>query len=425
VAIAILRGGAVWCLATVGFLNAAGIRVHLANVGGVDVTLADLYFAAAIVANAIDAIAHPRPRARPVRFAQGATLLFIAWAGLTLLTPVDSTGPVTTAVISWARFTQTVALAVVAAWVIRSRRDVIIVVGGICAGGLIGVGSAIVDAAGDPSKITSADRIGGFLGVNQLALIAGIMLLVGLFAGLGTRRALKVLLIVFGIAGLLLGKSVATFVGVGIAIAIGVAFRRPADPVTRTMRSLAVGVAAAIAVFAVVQEVRPSASPGSTGYRDSSTAQRLILATAGIELFERHPLIGVGWRRSEEPGVIGASDIALDLRDRFQNARTDFFPDVAPASVHNSYIQVLAELGIVGFVLMVVLVGSLAAAIRRTLRALPRTHPLWAPAWALALSVLLAAVWLNDNPLYGGQIETVVTALMIGVLAGIARLEET
>ena len=344
---------------------------------------------------------------------------------MTLLTPVDSTGPVTTAVISWVRFTQTVALAVVAAWVIRSRRDVVILVGGICAGGLIGVGSAIVDAAGDPSKLTSADRIGGLLGVNQLALIAGIMLLVGLFAGLERRRALQVLLIVFGLSGLFLGKSVATFVGVGIAVAIGFAFRRPADPVTRMMRTVAVGLAAVVAVFAVVQEVRPSAAPGSTGYRNSSTAQRLILATAGIELWEHHPLIGVGWRRSEEPDVIGSPDISQDLRNRFQNARTDFFPDVSPASVHNSYIQVLAELGIVGFALLLVMMGALFASTRRLLRSLPRSHPLWGPAWALALSVLLAAVWLNDNPLYGGQIETVVTAVMLGALAGMARVVAT
>ena len=68
------------------------------------------------------------------------------------------------------------------------------------------------------------------------------------------------------------------------------------------------------------------------------------------------------------------------------------------------------------------LVVALAGAIRKLLRALPRSHPLWGPAWALALSVLLAAVWLNDNPLYGGQIETVITAIMIGLLAGIARV---
>jgi hypothetical protein len=47
-------------------------------------------------------------------------------------------------------------------------------------------------------------------------------------------------------------------------------------------------------------------------------------------------VIGAGWRRSETPEVIGDPEIARELRTRFPGARHDFFPDVTPASVHNT-----------------------------------------------------------------------------------------
>jgi hypothetical protein len=36
----------------------------------------------------------------------------------------------------------------------------------------------------------------------------------------------------------------------------------------------------------------------------------------------------------------------------------------------------------------------------------------------IACALLLVAVWLNDNALYGGQIETVVCAVLVGAIAG-------
>jgi hypothetical protein len=47
------------------------------------------------------------------------------------------------------------------------------------------------------------------------------------------------------------------------------------------------------------------------------------------------------------------SEIARELRTRFPGARHDFFPDVTPASVHNTYVQMLADLGLIGFVLFI------------------------------------------------------------------------
>jgi hypothetical protein len=40
----------------------------------------------------------------------------------------------------------------------------------------------------------------------------------------------------------------------------------------------------------------------------------------------------------------------------------------------------------------------------------------------LALALVLILLWLNDNPLYGGQVETITLALLLGTLAALARM---
>jgi hypothetical protein len=38
------------------------------------------------------------------------------------------------------------------------------------------------------------------------------------------------------------------------------------------------------------------------------------------------------------------------------------------------------------------------------------------------MSLVLVLVWLNDNPLYGGQIETTLIPLGVGILAALSRI---
>jgi len=39
--------------------------------------------------------------------------------------------------------------------------------------------------------------------------------------------------------------------------------------------------------------------------------------------------------------------------------------------------------------------------------------------WFMAWGLVLVAVWLNDNPLYGGQPEPVIPALLVGAIAAL------
>jgi O-antigen ligase len=179
---------------------------------------------------------------------------------------------------------------------------------------------------------------------------------------------------------------------------------------------------AGVAVFGILQFVRPEVSPGSREFENSSAYQRIVLGSAGLEIFEENPVIGAGWRESGSPKVIGARSLNITLRRRFPETNPIFYPDVTPTSVHNTYIQILADLGLIGFCLFLALIVTVGAHIRRLLRRLGRGHELWPQAWVMTLGLVLVLVWLNDNPLYGGQPETVLTALLVGSLAAISRI---
>ena len=85
-------------------------------------------------------------------------------------------------------------------------------------------------------------------------------------------------------------------------------------------------------------------------------------------------------------------------------------------SVHNAYIQVAAEEGLIGLLTLVVV----ALVIRRRVRSL-RAHTrdpaiLATLRWA-TLVLIVVLIWWNDNPLYGAQPETLLAALALGTLA--------
>jgi O-antigen ligase len=353
-------------------------------------------------------------RAALVMAAVGTASLLYVWA-------VDP-GRISTSAVSWIRIVQTFSIAYLAASVLRTRRDVLVTLGGLVLGTLITTTAALVEVFKDPSAIF-ATRYEGFVGPNALGLLGGVMVVLGVFGAFGPRWRGRIALILLGGVALLLGKSVGGMVGTGIAIGLGLALRYPSPPLHRaTAIVCGVGVSVVIA-FGLVQWLRPSATPGSPDFRNSTTSQRTILAAAGLEIWSHHPLIGVGWRRSDSAEVISTRQINIALRTRFQDGRTDFFPDNHETSVHNSYVQVLAEFGVVGFAALIALLIAIGRGLRGVLASIPRGDPLWPLAWVLTLVVVLDLVYFNDTPLYGGQIETVALALVIGCAVAVGRMQ--
>jgi O-antigen ligase len=148
-----------------------------------------------------------------------------------------------------------------------------------------------------------------------------------------------------------------------------------------------------------------------------------VLAYIGLRIFEDEPLLGVGWQRSSRP----------DVFEPYVDAARSRFPDVDPLAfpapgrewgVQNLYIQMLADAGAVGLVLLLVLgVGGLMLTWRTASYA---PNP-WAAGAGLAMLcalLTLGGVWASLGIVAGIPLQAL-TSLALGLaMAGAATVEE-
>jgi O-antigen ligase len=426
--LAVMLSGPVACIAAIAVLTVLRLLPQVSVTGGVDLYAADPFYCALVCWWALRAAGlGARTAERDGRSALrgGPVLLLLSYVGLTLLyvAAVDP-GRLSVSFVSWLRLLETASLGWFAASFLRTRRDVTLVLTAIAAAGVGAVVLAVAGGAGHAEAGPLGTRGGGIFNANELGLVSGLLVLMAAFGALGPSPLHRAPLAVFGAAGLVQSQSVGSLVGTSIALLLGLAFmvgpsRRFVD--ARVLRAaIVLGVAVAVA-YGLAAVIRPENLPTSQGFDQNSAGERTVLAAAGLELVERNPLIGVGWRRSEEPEVIGNRDLNAELRARFRNTRSDFFPDVSPASVHNAYVQVAADLGLIGFGLLIVMFVSLGRRIGGVLKRVRTRTPEWSQLWFLAWGLILIAVWWNDNPIFGAQTETVVPALFVGAIAGLGR----
>lgn len=425
VGVVLLALGPFACLVAVIGLSATGTAPDITTVQGVDLTAADPLYLAIIGWLAFEWTTGQAPPRKRIDFGQSAVALFFAYvAAAVLAVAVVEPDRFTTAVTSFLRLAQTASLAWLAAVLVRSRRDVVLLVRWLLFAAVVAVLIALGDAilAGD----LLGERYGGLLDPNALGLIAGIAILAAVL-GVGTRQlGLRLALGSAGALGLLLGKSVGAFLSLAAALVLLLSVasaRRGSRSGQRVGQGLLAVALVGILSFGVIQFIRPHAIPTSPEFRTSSTLHRIVAGTGGLELFSDSPLVGLGWRRSDSESVIVESDLGNRLRQRFGNdLSASFFPDVLQVTVHNTYVQLLAELGVIGMLLFALALWAVARRVLELLRRLPQHSELWRNARFLALAAVAVLVWLNDNPLYGGQPETILLAVTVGTLAAIAHL---
>ncbi len=103
----------------------------------------------------------------------------------------------------------------------------------------------------------------------------------------------------------------------------------------------------------------------TTGTTESNTSIRLLLWGAGLEMLYAHPFTGVG---------AGNYEVAFAAGRRAFAARYPDSPLVAageermPQHAHNTYVQMLAELGVIGFAFFVAFCGVLVWQAKRALQ---------------------------------------------------------
>jgi hypothetical protein len=288
-------------------------------------------------------------------------------------------------VVSAAKFVEYAALAAVVPLVFRGRADRRVLYWSVA------LWSAFLTLIGILQFLGLVDEFEGkrpqqrepsYIGIHDFGAISGAALALAFVALVAGRRTrLAVLGGVAGALGVIIAAANDAIVGVAAAAAglWGLARSRHAIGARRT-----VALALLVAVVALGGNALRSSTIGAfleflgvskpneqTNGQIQSYSQRTVLAYIGYRIWLRNPVIGAGWQESARFHSYGP--VLPQARRRF--------PDVAPASfpshdhpwgAQNGLVQILADLGVVGFVLAVwMFVAGLALAIRAALRGPP------------------------------------------------------
>jgi O-antigen ligase len=246
-------------------------------------------------------------------------------------------------------------------------------------------------------------RQASFLSSADFAALSGGALLIGLVAltvpRVGLGRGLGVTATATGAVGMVVAGSMASVLGLAtslVALAAVLLLRR--DVVARR---LAAAAAVGVLVFAGTVAIRGSdleafarflgAAPvtHSETTRVQTYAHRTLLAWMGWQMWQDHPLLGLGWEGSADPADFTAYLPAMHRH--FPDEAPLAFPAAAPGlhyGVQNAWIESLSDLGVVGFLLWL---GAFGAAAWLGLRGALRTD---SPQPLLGLVGVGLLVWL-------------------------------
>ncbi len=145
-----------------------------------------------------------------------------------------------------------------------------------------------------------------------------------------------------------------------------------------------------------------------------SFTHRIALAHLGVHMAETAPLWGYGWLATSTPSFLRDGPWDSVMQERFPRLDPNLLVSNNPTASHNAYIQTAAETGILG---MLLLVGVLSAALAAGAGVVARERRLapWWVACGLGWSALTAA-YLTSSTLFGGQLQTAVFGMGLGMV---------
>ncbi len=422
------RIGPRWCLAAFVITTALGSSKLAVSAGRINLRVTDIFYVM-VLGWAIARFAGDGTRR--VDIGQRALAVLLGVFALSLV-PVLVTQPHSffDPFVSWARFVQTVSLVWLIPLVVDRNKDFRIVMQILAAGCAIELVRAVVVALAQDGLNA---RLQGGNGPDTEGLLAAVLLATILYGGVPARRWPRRAMLVLALVALAASRSVASIAAVGIVIGFVPFTRGTGRRPLGLIRPLWMLVSVAVIVVSVVT-LRPQNLPGGAQFQTGSTAQRVVLGADGVLIFASHPVLGVGFSRSSLPNVIADPSNEATLRNWFAGSMGQFVPYAAECeeqkeltaagpsrncdlgSVHNAYIQIAAESGLVG---LAALLGAAIVVIRRIRRLRislcpepVRTTLRWA-----VIVLVIVLIWWNDNPLFGAQPETLTAAFALGVLA--------
>ena len=229
---------------------------------------------------------------------------------------------------------------------IRRRDDALLLVGALVLGTLAAAAFGLVF----PIEGEEPGRLAGALGnANNTAasLVVALALLGGLIAALGDRpwlRGIVALGVPFCVFAILLTVSRGGMVALAAMLVVTAVIAKRWRKVI--VASAVIVVAAGVVYFVALA---PTAARERVAHPEGGTG-RVDIWTVGWRMVEAHPITGVG------AGNFVTSSVDYLLRPGVIH-RADFIVD-NPKVAHNTYLQLLAELGIVGLLLFLTIVAS-------------------------------------------------------------------
>ena len=346
---------------------------------------------------------------------------FVAWIGVSILFSINQgRDQFLLFTISYLRLLVTLIGGFLVGIVLRSQRHLVMFQGLLIMGILCSIMIAAVMAGTEPAEAEemTRTRYAGLMGINSLGLVSALLILYALVWPQSRQDWLfRMGLVAVGVLGFVLSRS---------ASSIGATAAMTGLLLTRRHRmwrySVALPAMLAMAVAAVWWG-RTTDLEGLVDLSSGSFAHRSMLAYGGLMIWLDHPLTGVGWQGSLAE-LVARSRGFMTV---FPLLPEHYFPqEDNPLSVHNLYIQLVSELGLVGLTLFGYACWRICRQLRLMRAAIPAMHPGggW-PDWCgPALGLLL--LWWNTNPLYGGQTESLLAMVLLGstgAALGIARRE--
>ena len=283
----------------------------------------------------------------------------------------------------------------------------------------------VKDPLAQPPGFRPGQREVSFIGHQDLGSFTGAALAVGMAAvALGVHRRLAPIALVGGAIGVILDASAFVYLGTLLAALAVVVVARHLR--TLNVRRLVVIGAVLAVVAGGVLVLRGSDVTNYLGWlgvtkpetksveSDVQTgSQRTMLLWMGWQMFKDHPVLGIGFERSN----FDFGPYLPAMRAKFPNQPPEAYPSKQnPWGVQNFWVELLADTGIVGFALAVAtfvtgLVIALRLAWRRSFTGL-----------VAAGFILVAAGALNAIGIVAGIPLDAVTWLGLGLAGAAASL---
>jgi hypothetical protein len=391
-----------------------------------DVALLIVAIAAAIAASrsGISVLASSR-----MLWIAGAALL--AWLAFQTLRPVsledDRFGD---HLVAYVKLVEYALLAICVPLLVRRGRDLALLVGAIVLWSAVATLVAFVQLLGfDVFAVTTSGwRYSSFLGRHDLAALSTLATSFAAAGIVARGRALPAsrlhwLGLLVGTLGLVLAGSVAAAGGFAIGVVgLWLAARRRFRPSWRQLTALAALVATVIAGVTFARSealedfLRFAGLHGDDPVQGvESYSQRTVLAYIGLRIAQDNPVLGVGWQRSSRPDVF--EQYVADARERFPDVVDLAFPaEGREWGVQNLYIQVLADAGVIGLALLLVVgVTGVLLAWRAAARA-PDPWAAGAGLVAVCALLTLGAEWASLGIVAGIPLQAA-SCLLLGLAA--------